>query len=426
MSVISACVRSRQLQNPHQLPSTDAAFLLPDSAGRFPSLFPSQVLYDAFFKHQRKPKMTALGELYYEGKEYEARLEHLRPGVLSAELREALGMSDATSPPPWLVNMQVRSACWCSCNSLLVMVLMHLSSDVEPSHEPGRCRSTCSDSSFTHEIVLLSTGCAVLDFCFGSFSVVSVNLLLAAFPCLVNMQVRLRFEVSTPTLTLDPAGTLLVMVVMHSCVDVDCVDVLRLLVYASGVSLLDSCCGALLLSVTMLPAALRAAAVVPQPEDPWAQRTHPSWRLVRLPRRRLGQAPCGCARQPHLWRCVRPGTGGWLSVRLLCWLFCGQVGQARCGCTWQPHLRRCVRPGTGGVAICAYTVLAVLRASGASPLWMHMATPSTDMCSAWHRWGGYLCVYSVTLCYGQLNLNLWLHTATPSVNTYVFGLAQVG
>jgi splicing factor 3B subunit 2 len=66
------------------------------------------VLYDAFFKHQRKPKMSALGELYYEGKEYEARLEHLRPGVLSAELREALGMSEATSPPPWLVNMQVR------------------------------------------------------------------------------------------------------------------------------------------------------------------------------------------------------------------------------------------------------------------------------------------------------------------------------
>jgi splicing factor 3B subunit 2 len=65
------------------------------------------VLYDAFFKHQRKPKMSALGELYYEGKEYEARLEHLRPGVLSGELREALGMSDATSPPPWLVNMQV-------------------------------------------------------------------------------------------------------------------------------------------------------------------------------------------------------------------------------------------------------------------------------------------------------------------------------
>ncbi|KAF8068310.1 SF3B2 [Scenedesmus sp. PABB004] len=64
-----------------------------------------EVLYDAFFKHQRKPKMSGLGELYYEGKEYEARLEHLRPGVLSAELREALGMPEDT-PPPWLINMQ--------------------------------------------------------------------------------------------------------------------------------------------------------------------------------------------------------------------------------------------------------------------------------------------------------------------------------
>lgn len=68
--------------------------------------FSLQVLYDAFFKHQRKPKMTGLGELYYEGKEYEAQLEHLKPGVLSDELRVALGMSD-NSPPPWLVNMQV-------------------------------------------------------------------------------------------------------------------------------------------------------------------------------------------------------------------------------------------------------------------------------------------------------------------------------
>jgi hypothetical protein len=70
-----------------------------------PSPTASQVLYDAFFKHQRKPKMTGLGELYYEGKEFEAQLEHLKPGVLSEDLRTALGMADS-SPPPWLVNMQ--------------------------------------------------------------------------------------------------------------------------------------------------------------------------------------------------------------------------------------------------------------------------------------------------------------------------------
>lgn len=64
-----------------------------------------QVLHDAFFKHQTKPKLSILGELYYEGKEFEARIENLKPGVLSADLKEALGMMDG-SPPPWLINMQ--------------------------------------------------------------------------------------------------------------------------------------------------------------------------------------------------------------------------------------------------------------------------------------------------------------------------------
>lgn len=33
-----------------------------------------QVLHDAFFKHQTKPNLTVMGDLYYEGKEYEARV----------------------------------------------------------------------------------------------------------------------------------------------------------------------------------------------------------------------------------------------------------------------------------------------------------------------------------------------------------------
>ena len=33
-----------------------------------------QVLHDAFFKHQTKPNLTRLGEIYYEGKEFEARV----------------------------------------------------------------------------------------------------------------------------------------------------------------------------------------------------------------------------------------------------------------------------------------------------------------------------------------------------------------
>lgn len=64
-----------------------------------------QVLHDAFFKHQTKPKMTDKGELYYEGKEFEAHVDNVRPGVLGEELRKALGMTD-NSPPPWLINMQ--------------------------------------------------------------------------------------------------------------------------------------------------------------------------------------------------------------------------------------------------------------------------------------------------------------------------------
>ncbi|GLC45024.1 hypothetical protein PLESTB_001460500 [Pleodorina starrii] len=64
-----------------------------------------QVLHDAFFKHQKPPPLTGVGELYYEGKEFEARITHCRPGDLSEALQGALGMSD-NSPPPWLINMQ--------------------------------------------------------------------------------------------------------------------------------------------------------------------------------------------------------------------------------------------------------------------------------------------------------------------------------
>ena len=46
-----------------------------------------------------------MGELYYEGKEYEAKVKNIKPGILSEELRKALGMAE-TSPPPWLINMQ--------------------------------------------------------------------------------------------------------------------------------------------------------------------------------------------------------------------------------------------------------------------------------------------------------------------------------
>ena len=66
-----------------------------------------QVLHDAFFKFQQKPKLTSMGEVYYEGKEYETAhlFEQKKPGFLSLETKEALGMTD-DGPPPWLINMQ--------------------------------------------------------------------------------------------------------------------------------------------------------------------------------------------------------------------------------------------------------------------------------------------------------------------------------
>ncbi len=62
-------------------------------------------LYDAFFRRQTKPELTRYGEVYYEGKEFETNLVNLKPGDLSEELREALGMAPG-HPPPWLINMQ--------------------------------------------------------------------------------------------------------------------------------------------------------------------------------------------------------------------------------------------------------------------------------------------------------------------------------
>ena len=64
-----------------------------------------QKLHDAFFKYQTKPKLTSFGEVYYEGKEFETRLREKKPGILSEELKGALGMPPL-APPPWLINMQ--------------------------------------------------------------------------------------------------------------------------------------------------------------------------------------------------------------------------------------------------------------------------------------------------------------------------------
>lgn len=64
-----------------------------------------QTYYDAFFYRQTRPTLTGYGEVYYEGKESETNLRHLKPGDISDELREVLNMPP-NAPPPWLLNMQ--------------------------------------------------------------------------------------------------------------------------------------------------------------------------------------------------------------------------------------------------------------------------------------------------------------------------------
>ena len=64
-----------------------------------------QVLHDAFFKNQKKPKMTIHGDIYFEGKENEVKMRSYRPGKISDQLRKALGIQE-NSPPPWLITMQ--------------------------------------------------------------------------------------------------------------------------------------------------------------------------------------------------------------------------------------------------------------------------------------------------------------------------------
>lgn len=64
-----------------------------------------QVLHDAFFKFSKHTKLSRHNDLYYEGKEYEAKMLNKRPGQLSAALKESLGMAEG-APPPWLINMQ--------------------------------------------------------------------------------------------------------------------------------------------------------------------------------------------------------------------------------------------------------------------------------------------------------------------------------
>jgi len=64
-----------------------------------------QKLYDAFFRFQTKPALTRFGDVYYEGKEWEADYRYFKPGELSEGLKDALGIQPGF-PPPWLLQQQ--------------------------------------------------------------------------------------------------------------------------------------------------------------------------------------------------------------------------------------------------------------------------------------------------------------------------------
>lgn len=42
-----------------------------------------EILHDAFFKNQVKPKLTVHGDIYFEGKEEEVKSQMFKPGRLS-------------------------------------------------------------------------------------------------------------------------------------------------------------------------------------------------------------------------------------------------------------------------------------------------------------------------------------------------------
>jgi len=58
-----------------------------------------QVLHDAFFKYATKPSLTIHGDLYYEGKEFEVKAKNYKPGKLSEEAKQALGIPPGLPPP---------------------------------------------------------------------------------------------------------------------------------------------------------------------------------------------------------------------------------------------------------------------------------------------------------------------------------------
>ena len=69
-------------------------------------------LYNAFYKFQTKPRLFPYGEIFEEGKESNdeliSKIMKIKPGIISKNLRIALGMpsDDMTIPPAWITIMK--------------------------------------------------------------------------------------------------------------------------------------------------------------------------------------------------------------------------------------------------------------------------------------------------------------------------------
>lgn len=66
-----------------------------------------QVLHDAFFKHQTKPSFTIMGDVYYEGKEFEAMV-----GLLM------LSSVDVSIPCSYRLKSCRATWMWCCASEL--------------------------------------------------------------------------------------------------------------------------------------------------------------------------------------------------------------------------------------------------------------------------------------------------------------------
>ena len=100
-----------------------------------------QMMHEAFFKYQSKPRMTRMGDLYYEGKEFEMKVR-----CCACRGGDGFALRAATAAQ---VAMELCAHC-CSCNTsgqlTFAWVLKQLSPPIPEGLANGAILS-CSASS---------------------------------------------------------------------------------------------------------------------------------------------------------------------------------------------------------------------------------------------------------------------------------------